>query len=225
MKGTIANAAAIVAGSGIGLLLQKGIPDRFKTTIMQGISLTVLLIGIQMAQKTENILIVIGSMVLGAVLGEWWDLDKRLCELGNWLELKSSDQPGNISKGFVTCSLVYCVGAMAVVGSIQDGLTGNAEVLYAKSMLDGIASIIFASTLGLGVTLSAASVLVYQGFITLLANYIGVLATPGIINEMTATGGVLIIGLALSMLEIRPIKVANLLPAIFVAIGIAAVIK
>lgn len=225
MKGTIANAAAIVAGAGVGLILRKGIPERYKTTIMQGISLAVLLIGIQMAQKTENVLVVIGSIVIGALLGEWWDIDQRLSEAGDWIERKCSASAGNISKGFVTCSLVYCVGAMAVVGSLQDGMTGNAEVLYAKSMLDGISAIIFASTFGLGVALSAISVVIYQGIITLLANYVGALATPAVINEMTATGGVLIIGLAITMLEIKTIKVANLLPGIFVAVGIAKIIQ
>lgn len=225
MKGTIANAIAIAIGSSLGVLLQKGIPARFKVTLMQGVSLSVCLIGIQMALKTENILVVIGSIVIGAIVGEWWDLDKKLELLGNWFEKKLHASSGNISKGFVTSSLVYCVGAMAVVGSIQDGMTGNAEVLYAKSMLDGISSVIFSSTLGLGVGLSAISVFVYQGFITLMANYAGAFMTPAVITEMTATGGLLIIGIALNMLEITQIRVANLLPAIAVAIGLSLFVK
>lgn len=225
MKGTLVNAATIVVGSSIGLVLKRGIPERYKTTIMQGISLVVLLIGIQMAQKTENILIVVGSIIIGAVLGEWWNLDKQLCDMGNWLEQKCGAELGNISSGFVTSSLIYCVGAMAIVGSIQDGMTGNADLLYSKAMLDGISSIIFASTLGPGVMLSAVSVFIYQGLITLLAGYMGSLMSPVVINEMTATGGLLIIGLSINILEIRAIKVANLLPAIFIAMVLTLILK
>lgn len=225
MKGTIVNTVAIAVGSGMGLLLQKGIPERFKTTIMQGLSFAVFLIGLQMAQKTENILVVIGSMVVGAVLGEWWDLNKKLACLGKWVEQKLQASSGDISKGFITSSLVYCVGAMAVVGAIQDGLTGNAEVLYAKAMLDGISSVIFSSTLGLGVLFSAVTVLIYQGLITVLANSVEMVVNPAMIAEMTATGGLLIIGIAMNMLDVTQIKVANLLPAIFVSIGLSALIK
>jgi hypothetical protein len=225
MKGTIVNAVAIIAGTGIGLLLQRGIPERYKTTVMQGIAMAVALIGIQMAQKTENILIVIGSLAIGAVLGEWWDVDKRLSNLGKWIEQKCNAETGKISRGFVTCSLIYCVGAMAIVGAIQDGMTGNAEILYAKAMLDGVSAIIFASTLGVGVALSAIAVVVYQGIITVLASHIGMFITNGVIVELTATGGLLIVGIAISMLEIKLIKVANLLPSIFVSIVISLMLK
>jgi len=225
MKGTIVNAIAIIAGTSIGLLLQRGIPERYKTTVMQGIGLSVALIGIQMAQKTENVLVVIASLAIGGVLGEWWDFDKRLVNLGKWIEQKCNAEAGKISRGFVTCSLIYCVGAMAIVGAIQDGMTGNAEILYAKAMLDGVSAIIFASTLGVGVAFSAISVFVYQGVITVLASYVGAFITNGVIVEMTATGGLLIVGIAISMLDIKVIKVANLLPSIFVSIVISLIIK
>ena len=218
MKGTIANTAAVVLGAGLGLLLRKGIPERFKTTIMQGLSLAVFLIGVQMALKTGNILIVIGSLVSGGLIGEALRLDRLLDKLGQWFENRLATSPGRISKGFVTGSLVYCVGSMAVVGAIQDGLTGNTEVLYAKAMLDGIASIVFSSTLGFGVMLSALSVFIYQGTITLLASYAQTLMTSAAITEMTATGGLLIVAIAANMLEVAAIKVVNLLPAVFVSI-------
>lgn len=221
MKGTITNTVAITLGAGLGLLMQKGIPARYKATIMQGLSLAVFLIGTQMALKTENILIVIASVVCGGLLGEWVNLDDKLSHMGKWFEQRLNMSSGNLSKGFVTSSLVYCVGSMAIVGALQDGLTGNAEVLYAKSVLDGISAVIFASTLGVGVMLSAVSVFFYQGLITLLAHYTGPLLTPGVITEMTATGGLLIIGIAANMLEVASIKVANLLPAIFISILIA----
>lgn len=221
MKGTIANTVAVALGAGLGLLLQKGIPERFKTTIMQGLSLAIFLIGVQMALKTGNVLIIIGSLVSGGLIGEALKLDHILEKLGQWFEKRLATSTGNISKGFVTSSLVYCVGSMAVVGAIQDGLTGNAEVLYAKAMLDGIASVIFSSTLGLGVMLSAVSVFIYQGAITLLANSAGAFMTSAVIAEMTATGGLLIVAIAANMLEVATIKVVNLLPAVFVSILLA----
>lgn len=225
MKGTIANTVAVVLGTSLGLLLQKGIPERFKTTIMQGLSLAIFLIGVQMALKTGNILIVIGSLVIGGLIGEALKLDRMLEKMGQWFEKRLSTSTGSISEGFVTSSLVYCVGSMAVVGAIQDGLTGNAEVLYAKSMLDGIASVIFSSTLGFGVMLSAVSVFIYQGTITLLAGYAGTLMTPAAIAEMTATGGLLIVAIAANMLEVVAIKVVNLLPAVFVSIILAFITR
>ncbi len=221
MKGTIANTVAVALGAGLGLLLQKGIPERFKTTIMQGLSLAIFLIGVQMALKTGNVLIVIGSLVSGGLIGEALKLDHILEKLGQWFEKRLATSTGNISKGFVTSSLVYCVGSMAVVGAIQDGLTGNAEVLYAKAMLDGIASVILSSTLGWGVMLSAVSVFIYQGAITLLANSAGAFMTSAVIAEMTATGGLLIVAIAANMLEVAAIKVVNLLPAVFVSILLA----
>lgn len=225
MKGTIANTAAVVLGTSLGLLLQKGIPERFKTTIMQGLSLAIFLIGVQMALTTGNILIVIGSLVIGGLIGEVLKLDRMLEKLGQRFEKRLSTSTGSISKGFVTSSLVYCVGSMAVVGAIQDGLTGNAEVLYAKAMLDGIASVVFSSTLGFGVMLSAISVFIYQGTITLLASYAGTLMTPVAIAEMTATGGLLIVAIAANMLEVAAIKVVNLLPAVFVSILLAFITR
>lgn len=225
MKGTIANTAAVVLGTSLGLLLQNGIPERFKTTIMQGLSLAIFLIGVQMALKTGNILIVIGSLVIGGLIGEVLKLDRMLEKLGQWFEKRLSASTGSISKGFITSSLVYCVGSMAVVGAIQDGLTGNAEVLYAKAMLDGIASIVFSSTLGFGVMLSAISVFIYQGTITLLASYAETLMTPAAIAEMTATGGLLIVAIAANMLEVAAIKVVNLLPAVFVSILLAFITR
>lgn len=222
MKGTLVNAAAVITGATVGLLLKRGMPERYQQTIMQGLGLAVGIIGLQMAFKTQNILIVILSIVVGAVLGEALNIDAWLNKLGNWLTAKLGNQYGNVGEGFVTASLVYCIGAMAVVGSIQDGLTGDASTLYAKSMLDGISAIVFASTLGIGVALSSISVLIYQGSITALAGAFSTLLTGSIITELTAVGGVLIIGISLLMLEVKKIKVANLLPAIPAAVIITA---
>ena len=217
MTGTLVNVAGIVGGSIIGLLFKKNVPVKFQQTVMHGLALSVGLIGLQMALKTQNILIIIISIVIGGVIGEFLDIDKYLNRIGEWLTARMGTKYGNAGEGFITGSLVFCVGAMAIVGSIQDGLTGDASTLYAKAMLDTVASVVFASGMGIGVALSSISVLVYQGAITLLASCLSSYISDGMIKEMTAVGGLLIIGISLLMLEIKTIKVANLLPAVPIA--------
>lgn len=222
MKGTIVNTVTIMAGSGLGLLLRQGIPKRYEQTVMQAIGLSVLLIGLQMAFKTENVLIIILSLVLGGMIGEFLNIQKKLDSFGDWLTKKAGRySDSNVGQAFITSSLVYCVGAMAIVGSLQDGLTGDANTLYAKSMLDGISAIVFTATMGIGVILSSISVLVYQGSLTLLSGFLSQWLSPDMIREMTATGGLLIVGIGFIMLEIKKIAVANLLPAIPAALLIA----
>ena len=222
MKGTLVNVAAIAIGSVAGLLLQKGIEEKYQKIVLQALGLAVLVIGFQMAQKSLNILIVILSLAIGALLGEWLDLDGKLNQFGAKLGAKfSGGDAGRFSEGFVTASLMYCVGAMAIVGALQDGLTGDSSTLYAKSLLDGVSSVVFSSTLGIGVLFSAASVFVYQGAITLMASAVSSCLSPEMIAEMTATGGVLIIAISINMLEITKIKIASLLPAILIALFIA----
>lgn len=223
MKGTIVNAAAILLGSGLGILLKRDIPDKYQKTIVQGIGLSVGLIGLQMAFKTQNILIVIISMVIGAVIGEAINIDKWLGKMGDLLTARLGSQYGNAGQGFVTASLVFCVGAMAVVGAIQDGLSGNTSTLYAKAMLDGIFSVVLASGMGIGVAFSSIAVLIYQGSVTLLASTFGNVLPEAAILEMTAVGGILIVGISIMMLDIKQIKVANLLPSIPVAAVLALV--
>ena len=218
MKGTIVNALAVIGGAGIGMALKKGIPERYHQTIMQGLGLAVLLIGLQMALKTQNILVVVISMASGAVIGELLDIDSRLQSFGNKLSGRLGDSHGNIAEAFMTASLVFCVGAMAVVGSIQEGLTGDTGTLYAKSLLDGITATVLASGLGAGVALSSLPILAYQGSITLLAEMFSGLLSDAAVRELTAVGGLLIIGIGLMMLEIKKVKVANLLPSIPVAV-------
>ncbi len=225
MKGTIVNAAAVLVGSGMGLALKKGIPEKYQNTIMQGMALAVGVIGLQMAFKTENMLVVILGLAIGAVIGEAVNIDNYLNKLGELLSLKLGSQgsggQSSIGRGFVTASLVYCIGAMSVVGSIQDGLTGDTSTLYAKSLLDGITAIVFASSMGIGVMFSSISVLLYQGLITMLAGFFSAALSDNVIKEMTATGGILIVGVSILMLELKKIRLANLLPAIPVAAIIA----
>lgn len=216
MLGTIVNSAAIIIGSILGILLNKGIKEEYKNTIMDGVALTVILIGIMGALDTESLILMIISIVVGSIIGETLRIEKRLDNLGSALEKKFGKGNSNFSKGFVTASLVFCVGAMAIVGALESGLQGNHNTLFAKSILDGISSIIFASTLGIGVGFSAIVVFLYQGIITLLASSVRGLMTPEVINEMSAVGGLLISAIGINILGLKKIKVGNMLPAIFI---------
>lgn len=218
MLGTIVNSLAIIAGALLGIVLKKGIKDEYKTTIMDGIGLTVIIIGIMGGIKSENIILVIASIVIGSILGEIIGIENKLDQLGDKLQKSFGGRDSNFSKGFVTASLVYCVGAMAIVGSLESGIQGNHQTLFAKSILDGISAIIFSSTLGIGVAFSALPVFIYQGTITLLANSVKDLLTPEVINEMSAVGGILITAIGINILEIKKIKVGNMLPGIFIPI-------
>lgn len=222
MLGTIVNTAAIIFGGVLGLLFGQALPEKMKRTVIQGIGLAVLLIGGSMALQTKNILVVISSLVLGGIIGEWIDIELRLQHLGQWLERKfeKNGQGAGFTKAFVTASLIYCVGAMAIMGSLESGLKGNHNILFAKSMLDGISALVFASSMGIGVLLSAVPVFLYQGAITMAAGLLQGVLSPQVIAEMGATGGLLILGIGFNILEIKEIKVGNLLPSIFITIPI-----
>lgn len=220
MLGTLVNAGAIVLGSFLGLLLKKGLPEKITDAIMKGVALCVLYIGLDGCLEGDNALIAILSIVLGALVGTALDLDGRLCALGDYMERKLQAGGGSFSTAFVTASLLFCVGAMAVVGSLQSGLTGNHTMLYTKSMLDGISSVIFAATLGPGVLMAGVAVLLYQGAITLLAQALAPVLNDAVVAEMTCVGSLLIIGLGLNMLGVTKLKVMNYVPAVFVAIGV-----
>lgn len=221
MLGTIINVVAVLAGSALGLALRGGIAQRLRDTIMQGLALCVVLIGVQGAIQTTSSMIVIFSVVLGALVGEGIDIEKRLDGVGNAAQRLFSRGKGEAStfaQGFVTASLVYCVGAMAIMGSLDSGLRGDHATLIAKSILDGVSAIVFASTLGPGVALSAVAVLIYQGAITLLAQFVAPFLTEALVTEMSAVGGLLIIGIGVNMFGRIHIKVGNLLPAIFMPV-------
>ena len=220
MIATIVNCLAIIAGCLVGLIIKGGIPEKLSTNIMNGIALCVLYICISGSLGGENTLITIISMALGSLIGELIDIDKSLNKLGSFIQSKFStkDEEDSIAKGFVYSSLLFCVGAMAVVGSLESGLTGNYETLFAKSVLDGISSVIFTASLGIGVIFSAVSVFLYQGIITLGASLLSGVLSESVVGSMTAIGSLLIIGLGLNMLKATNIKVANLLPAMFMPI-------
>lgn len=218
MLGTIINSIAIIVGAIIGVIIKKGIKESYKTTIMDGVGLSVIVIGLMGAIKTENIILVIGSIVIGGILGEFIAIEKKLDKLGNSLQEKIGAKDSDFSKGFVTTSLIYCVGAMAIIGSLEAGIQGDYTTLFAKSILDGITAIIFASSLGIGVAFSSISVFVYQGIITVFANSAKDLLLPEVIIEMSAVGGILIMAIGINILELKKIKVGNLLPAVFIPI-------
>ncbi|RLC06016.1 MAG: DUF554 domain-containing protein [Deltaproteobacteria bacterium] len=216
MLGTIVNTVAIIAGSLIGLLFKGSIPEKYGKTIMHAIGLAVILIGLKTALKTDDILIIIISLALGSVMGELLRIEDRLEQLGKGLGRLLPGDNNGVAKGFVTASLVYCVGAMAIVGALESGLSGNHQTLFAKSLLDGIGSILFASTLGIGVLFSALSVFFYQGAITLAASTLKPFLTPGVVAQMSAVGGLLILAIGINLLEIKKLKIGNMLPAIFI---------
>ena len=220
MLGTIVNFFTIFVGAIIGVLLKGGLPKRFTDTIMSGVALCVIYIGISGTLKGENMLLIVISIAIGSLLGELINIDEKLILLGNFIENKAKNfsKDTSISLGFVTASLLFCVGAMAVVGSLESGLLGKYDILFTKSILDGVTALILSSTLGIGVILSSFSVLVYQGLITLAASLLQNILTTPIVNEMSAVGSLLIIGIGLNMLGITKIKVANMLPAIFIPI-------
>lgn len=222
MIGTVINIAAVLIGSIIGLIFGARIPTKLKETIIAGMGLFVVAMGLQMFLKTENPLIVLGAVLIGTLLGEWWRIEDGLHRLGEILEQRFSreedDGSNKFVRGFLTASLLFCVGPMAILGSIQDGLTGNYNLLAVKSVLDGFASIAFASTLGIGVAFSSLILLVYQGGISLLAGQLNTIVNTSMMNELTAAGGVLLMGVGISnLLEIKKIRVGNMLPALFIA--------
>ena len=219
MLGTLVNFGAIIIGSVIGLVFHKAIKEKISDTIMKGLGLCIILIGIQGALKGEDTLVVIASMAIGAYLGEWIDIELRLNQLGNFAESKfAKEKNGTFSQGFVTASLLFAVGAMAIVGALESGMHNDNSILYTKSMLDFISSMIFAGSLGVGVLFSSFVILIYQGSITLLSSFVAPFLTATVITNMGCVGSIVIIGLGLNMVKATQIKVANLIPAIFLPI-------
>ena len=212
------NVAAVLLGSGIGLAVGKRLPERLQRIITTGLGLSTLLIGMQMGLKVQNMLVLIASLVIGGVVGELLGIEAGLERAGEWLKSRARSSSGTFVTGFVTASLVFCVGPMTIVGSIQEGMSGNPEIIYTKSMLDGAASVAFASSLGIGVIFAAVTVLVLQGALTLLGAQLAFLLRAEILNELTATGGLLILAIGLMLLEVKRIRVANLLPALVVVV-------
>lgn len=235
MIGTFLNIATVLVGGTVGVIFGSRLPDQLRKTVIAGLGLFTLAYGFYNFLKTQNPLIVLGSLLIGAMLGEWWKIEDGLASMGKWLELKfnrptmegqSEVTNSHFIRAFLTASLVFCVGPMTILGSLQAGLKGDYSLLAIKSVLDGFAALAFASTLGVGVLFSVLVILFYQGGITLLAAQLNAVITPAMMSEMTAVGGVLIIGIAISsLLEIKPIRVGNFLPSLACAPLIVALLS
>jgi hypothetical protein len=224
MLGTLVNAGAVVAGSAAGLLIHDRLPKRVTDIVFQAIGLFTLVLGMQMALKTDSLLIMIFSLVVGAVVGELLDIDALVQRLGGWLRRRLGSRNDRFSEGFVTAFLLYCMGSMTVLGAIEEGLGGSPDLLLAKSVLDGFSSIALAAGMGIGVMFSALPLLLYQGGLTLTAGSLQHVLSDPVIAEITAVGGVMLLGLGVRILDIREIRVLNLLPSLVVAGVLAAVL-
>ena len=220
LLGTLVNTCTVIAGALIGMLLKKGIPKRISDTVFYALALVTIYIGISGSLAGKNTLIAVIVMVLGALIGEALDIDKRVNSIGTKLENKfdKGNQSSTFAQGFTSASLLFCVGAMTIVGCLQAGIKGDNTILFTKSAMDFVSSMIFASTMGVGVLFSAIFVLVYQGLITLLAGVISPLLTDAVIAEMSCVGFIIIIGLGLNMLNVTKLKIMNFVPAIFLPI-------
>lgn len=230
MTGTLLNVTAILVGTVLGVWIGARFPDRVRQTVISGLGLFTFALGVQMFLQTNNALVVLGSLAIGALLGEWWRLEDRLLGLGAWLEARFNRRKGQPAaeeqrgsqerfiRGFLTASLVFLVGPISILGAVQDGLSGNYQLLAVKSLLDGFTSLAFASSLGIGVGFSVIPTLIYQGGISLLAVQVQALMSEAMMAEMTATGGVILLGIAVSsLLEIKKIRTGNFLPALVIA--------
>jgi uncharacterized protein len=218
MIGTLVNVLAVIIGSGIGLFVKTKLPKKIKDTAFQGIGLFTIILGIFMAIKTTNFFIMVFSIVLGAVIGELIDIETKVNNFGEFLKGKIKTTNNRFSEGFVTAFLLYCMGSMTILGAIEEGLGGVPNLLITKSLLDGFSSIILASTMGIGVLFSSIPLLLYQGGLTLFASQVQTFFSEIIINELTAVGGILLLGLGISMLEIKKIRILNMIPSLIIVV-------
>lgn len=221
MTGTIVNTGAILVGSFIGMAAGGRMPDRMKEIMAQALGLCVIYLGVDMALKGSNPLLTVGCVLMGGITGELLNLEKRIESLAQWLKTKIGSASPTFVEGFVTASVIYLVGAMMILGCIADGVENDPRILYIKSMLDGVASIALASSLGVGVAFSAGAVLIVQGALTLGASRLMFLKHPQVIEAITSTGGVLILGIGVSILGIKKIRTANLLPTTAYAVAVS----
>ena len=218
MLGTVVNALAIAVGGAVGLLFKNIIPEKITEALLKALGLAVISIGVKLSLAGENLTLLIISIIIGTIIGEYINIEGKLDNVGSYIENKMKNKASNVALGFVTSSLFCCVGSMAVIGSIQSGLTGNHEILFSKALIDGITAVSLSVSMGVGVIFSSISVFIYQGIITMLAGLMQSLLSDAVVNEMTAIGGIIIMAIGLNFLEIKRIKVGNMLPAIFLPI-------
>lgn len=223
MTGTLINVATVLVGSIIGIAFNKKLPDRFVKIVFQGLGLFTLFLGFTMASKVGEILILVFSIVLGGITGELLHLEKRMDQSADWLKTKLKFKNDKFSEGAVTAFLLFCMGSLTILGAIEEGMNNKTELLVTKAVMDGFAAIALASAFGSGVAFSVIPLLIYQGGLTLFAGVLGNYIDTAIINELTAVGGLILLGLGINMLEIKKLKVLNLLPALVYAVVFAIV--
>lgn len=219
--GTVVNVATVLVGSLVGFYFNSRLPKKIVKLIFQAIGLFTLYIGITMTMKTHQILILIFSMILGSALGEWIDIDKYITRFGEWTKKKIRSKNEHFTEGMISAFLLFCMGSMTILGAFEEGTAGKSDLLVAKSVMDGFSSLALASALGLGVTFSVLPLIIFQGGLTLLSGWIGNMMPQAVIDEMSAAGGLILVGLSLVILEIKTIKVVNMLPALVFAIILA----
>ncbi len=218
MLGTLVNAAAVIVGGSLGLVLKKNMPQRITTIYFQAVGLFTLAIGITMVIKMEDILIVVGSMALGSLIGEWLNLEEKTEILSEFLKIKLRIGNEKFSEGLITAFLLFCIGSMTIVGAIDEGIRGSHELLFTKSLMDFFSAILLASAFGVGVVFSSLPLLIFQGSITLVAMWASSFFTPSIIQGLTSVGGILLIGLGINILEIKKLRVMNMLPSLLIVV-------
>ena len=221
MTGTFINAGAILVGSIIGISIHSRLPERFTKIVFQSIGLFTLFLGVYMGLKTNSFFLIIISLVIGGILGELLHLDIKINQMGDFLKSRFKSENSKFSEGLVTSFLLFCMGSVTILGAIEEGLGGKPNLLLAKSVLDGASSIALAAAFGFGVAFSIIPLLIYQGGITLLAVYFGNFFSEPIINELTSVGGIILIGLGINILEIKQLKIINLLPSLVIIIILA----
>jgi uncharacterized membrane protein YqgA involved in biofilm formation len=217
IPGYLVNTVTVLAGSGIGLLIGSRLPEKIKTIILSGLGLSTIVIGMQMALKTQKLLLIIGALVLGGIAGQIIGIEEWLKRIGERLKAKVGSSSKTFVLGFVTASLLYCTGPMTLVGSLEDGYAGIADLIYMKSLMDGAAAIALTASLGSGVVFAGLTVFIIQGSLTYLGMVMGDFMRPGVLNEISATGGVLILGIGFNILGVAKIRVGNFLPGLILA--------
>lgn len=220
MTGALVNAVAIIFSGVAGMLLRGGISEAMRKSVMQSMGLAVIVVALQMALQSRNAVVLIVALAAGTAIGAWLDLEGRMERFAARITMRTGERFGDVGKGFISASLIYCLGAMGIVGALSEGMTGDASTLFAKAMIDGATAIIFAASMGVGVLFSALPVLLYEGAITLGASALSAFFTEAMLAEMNGVGGVLVLAIGINMLEMAKIPIANLLPSIFVVFGL-----
>ena len=221
MTGTLINVGTVLLGSAIGLLIRSRLPERYVKVMFQVFGLFTIFLGMKMALATNNIMVMVFSLLVGTLLGEWWNLERGMDRLANYIKKKVRSKNARFTEGFVTAFLVFCMGSMTILGAIEEGLGDRPNLLLTKSLMDGFSSMALASALGIGVTFSVIPLLLYQGGLTLFAGYLSEVLSPDVVAEVSAVGGILLMGLGFVLLDVKKIRVMNMLPSLVIVVFLA----